>query len=148
MSKTWEFAYLDDHTVVQRLPACRQKCYAGHAAECAWCNLAGPPPDGALLDQSVAAYEREGLARNLGKAYRYETSFEVLGSHVAGHAGIVSVHLDKRRQVFRLATSFLCQKRVCQNELESLVGNFICPFLHNRTLMTIFEKFDGVFTPL
>ena len=48
--------------------------------------------------------------------------------------------LDKRRQVCRLVGRFLALSSVAKTELQSMIGSFVYPFMHARTLMSIFDQ--------
>ena len=74
------------------------------------------------------------------KSYRYKQTYEVLGAEVHGHSGRVGTPLDKLRQFFLLAGSFLLNRYVTKWELQSIVGAFVNPFMHKRPCMSVFSK--------
>jgi hypothetical protein len=141
-SDCWEMCYLDDFSVVLKLPKSRIKCTSDpeHVKECAWCSSRGPPQDTKILEAASRAYSAHDVTSNIDKRFHFKQEFEVLGTHRDGHRGTVGTHVDKRRQLFRLCASLLRQPRVTKEILESLVGNFVQPFMHNRCLMTVFQS--------
>ena len=97
--------------------------------------------DVALVNASVDAYAAEGVECSHDKAYRYKTLYEALGTEVDGDRGCAAAPLDnKRRQVCRLVGRFLSLSRVAKTELQSVMGGFVYPFMHARTLMSSFDQ--------
>ena len=136
-----EGAYVDDHVFALQVPLARMKCTPGHDDSCEHCrDDGGRLEDVIAVEQLEETYAKHGAEQSREKSTRYLSEFVAWGTTVNGLSGQVSVALDKRRQLARLAYAVCKRGFASKPILLSLVGSLVHPIMHCRTMMSIFSE--------